>query len=307
VAKSAAPSVPAHLEVMRGWLGTKEIPGPKANPIIAGTPQSWSALVDRPDVTSDEVANCAMAGGAALVAAEFFKAGYELKDLIKGGPSAIAILAEHGIFVPLPPKDQRLLARSYTSYGTDARKNPRPGDIMILPREVSWQGHFVFLDTDLGGGKWKCIGANQRDTTSYAEHDISEAVAIRRYVAPTIKDLRAAGSKAIQRADQQQAAGLALGVGVPTATIAGKAIEAANAAQPVTDAAVSLPQIADQTTAVHTMTTTGVALGNVFVENPWIVGCMLAGGFVFWLGFTAKGKRVKDYIANAMLSQHQPA
>jgi hypothetical protein len=302
MAKSVVPSVPAHLEVMRGWLGTKEIKGPRANPIIAGTPQSWSALVDRPDVTSDEVANCAMAGGAALVAAEFFKAEYELKDLIKGGPSALTILAQQGIFVPLPPKDQRLLAQSYNSYGTDARKNPQPGDIMILPRgDVRWQGHFVFLDTYLGNGRWRCIGANQSDTTSYAEHHVSEAMAIRRYVPPTIKDLRAAGSQAIARGDQQEAAGAALAVGVPAVTVAAKVVEA-SASQPAVDAAANLPQLAEQTGVLHTLTTTGVAMGNLVLQSPWLVGCVGAGILVWYLGRTGKLRRLASHIAGAPLS-----
>jgi len=298
-------AVPAHLEVMRGWLGTKEIPGPKANPIIAGTPQSWSALVDRPDITSDEVANCAMAVGAALVAAEFFKAGYKLTDLIKGGPSALTILAEHGIYVPLPPKDQRLLARSYTSYGVDARKNPGPGCIMVLPRGAAWQGHAVLLDTDLGGGRWRCIGANQSDTTSYAEHHVSEAVAIRRYVAPTVQDLRTAGSKGIERADMQQASGGGLVLaGVGTAALQGTM--QAPAAAPAVDP-VSMQPLVDQTGVVHSLVSTASSLGQMFVQNPWLVGIIFAGGYVWWLGRSGKLKRVKDYIANAVLSQHQPA
>lgn len=301
MAKSVAPSIPAHLEVMRGWLGTKEVPGPRANPIIAGTPQSWSALVDRPDITSDEVANCAMAVGASLVAAEFFKAGYELKDLIKDGPSAVTILAEHGIFVPLPPKDQRLLAQSYNTYGTDARKNPRPGDIMVIRRGASWQGHVMILDTDLGGGRWKCIGANQSDTTSYAEHHVSEALAIRRYVAPTIKDLRAADSKAIKRGDQQEAAGATIAL-LPPAVAIGKAVADAGAADPAT-----LQPIVDQTGTLHTLMSTGASLGQLFVQNPWLIGTIGCGIYVWYLGRSGKLKRVKDYIANAVLSQHQTA
>jgi len=37
------------LSVMQSWLGTKEVPGPKANPVIVGKPSSWFSLVEHPD------------------------------------------------------------------------------------------------------------------------------------------------------------------------------------------------------------------------------------------------------------------
>jgi hypothetical protein len=68
---------------------------------------------------------------------------------------------------------------------------------MRLSRGAAWQGHAVMLNPYLGYGLWECIGANQHDTTSYANHKITEAVrgGVRRYVPPTIKDLGAADSK----------------------------------------------------------------------------------------------------------------
>jgi hypothetical protein len=302
MAKSAAPSVPAHLEVMRGWLGTKEIPGKRSNPVIAGTPSSWASLIGRSDVTSDEVANCAMACYASIVAAEFLKAGYKLEDLIEGGPTALEILAKQGIFVPLPPKDQRLLARSFVTYGVDASKNPAPGDFLVIPRSKPWEGHVMQLNRYLGDGVWECIGANQSDTTSYAKHRLSEAVkgGIRRYVPPTIKDLRAAGSTEVAHADMQQAAGTALVVG-GVGTAVGQAV-AQQAAQPVVDAAINLAPLAEQTTQVHTLTSTGIAIGSLFLQNPWLVLIIGVGVGIWWLGRTGKLKRIAKHIAGVPLS-----
>lgn len=296
------PPIPAHLEVMRGWLGTKEVPGPKANPTIAGKPWSWFSVVGYPGIKDDVVANCAAAVGAALVFGELIKIGIDPKNLTVGGPTALDLIAEQGAPLALPPLDDRLMARSYCKFGVDAKKDPQPGDIMVIPRGTSWQGHVMLLNKDLGGGAWECIGANQSDTTSYARHRLGEALAIRRYVPATVKDLRMAGSQAIQRGDNMQATGAALGVGVP-------AIAAANAAlspaAPVADAVANTPslqEMADGTTLVHTLTSTGTAIGNLFVQNPWLVGCIGAGTFVWWLGRTGKLRRVAQHAAGVPLS-----
>lgn len=310
MAKAAAPSqTPMPVDIMIGWLGTKEIKGPRANPIIAGKPTSWFSLISRHDVTSDEIANCAAGVGAAIVVWELLKAGltyddvsaaWEVEDKSKR-KTAIQLLADRGVDVVLPPKDQRLLAQSYNSFGADARKDPRRGDIMVIRRGAAWQGHVMFIvSVNRQTGVAKCIGANQSDTTSYAEHHLSEAIAIRRYVPATVKDLRAAGSTAIARGDQQEAAGAALAVGVPAVTVAAKAIE--GAVQPASDAAASLPQLAEQTGVLHTLTSTGVAMGNLVLQSPWLVGCVGAGILVWYLGRTGKLRRLASHIAGAPLS-----
>lgn len=299
MAKSVAPSQTlAPVDVMIGWLGTKEIPGPRANPIIAGEPTSWSSLVDRPDVESDEVANCAMGVGAAIVLSEFLKAGFDpKKDLVKDGPSAITQLAQKGVHVVLPPKDERLLAQSYKTFGIDARNDPGRGDIMVIRRGKAWQGHVMFIvSVNRQTGVAKCIGANQSDTTSYAEHHLSEAIAIRRYVPATIKDLRAAGSKAIARADMQVTAGQALSVGVPAVTVVAKVADAATS-QPV-----DLEPIATGANHALSIGSAVNALADLFIQNPWLIGCIAAGGIVWWLGRSGRIARLAQHIAGAPLS-----
>ncbi|MDQ8700157.1 hypothetical protein [Hyphomicrobium sp. LHD-15] len=190
------------LEIFRGWIGEKEVPGDHANPVIAGTPTSWFSLVRHPEVTSDEVANCAGAVGASLVLETFGRAGYALADLDSTDPVTAATaeeaLAEAIAHAPLPPLDTRLLARTYTNFGIDARANPQPDDIVVVPRGASWQGHVMLLDEMQSGlRRYKCVGANQRDMTSIAYVSFNaEIVGIRRPVAATTKDLLAAGSKA---------------------------------------------------------------------------------------------------------------
>jgi len=301
MAKSVAP-YGGPVDVVVGWLGTKEIKGPKANPIIAGTPTSWFSLIGRDDVTSDEVANCAAAVGAGIVCYELQKAGITFEDVTaaaKAKPkrTAIQLLAERGVNVVLPPKDQRLLARSYSSFGIDASGDPQRGDIIVIPRGAAWQGHVMYIvSVNRQTGVAKCIGANQSDTTSYAEHHLSEAVAIRRYVPATIQGLRVAGSNAIHRGDQQEVAGGTLVLG----GVGAAALQAAT--QPAADAAVSLAPLAEQTTTVHTLTTTGVSLGHIFLQSPWIVVLVGAGIGVWWLGRTGKLRRLAQHVAGVPLS-----
>lgn len=312
MAKSAALSQAlAPVDVMIGWLGTREVPGPKANPIIAGKPTSWFALNGHPEITSDEIANCAVAVGASEVVAALLAAGLTLKDVQaeadaakaegRRAKSALEMLAEIGVNVVLPPLDQRMLARSYCTWGVDARKDPKRGDVGVLPRGAKWQGHVVRLvSVNRQTGVAKCIGANQSDTTSYAEHHLSEFIAIRRGVPATVKDLRKAGSTEVAHADMQQVAGGTLIVGSIATGVAQTA--AHQAAQQATDAALNLPQLSEQTTLVHTLTSTGVALGRLFIENPWLVLCIGVGVGVFWAGKTGKLKRLARHIAGVPLS-----
>lgn len=308
MAKSVAPSL-TPVDVMIGWLGTKEIPGRRANPVIAGRATSWSDLVDRPEIDSDEVANCAMAVGAAIVTCEFLKAGFDPEvDLKEGGPSAITQLAAQGVNVVLPPKDQRLLAQSYNSFGRDARKDPRRGDIFVIRRGKSWQGHIMFIVAFNHVTKIaKCIGANQGDAVTYAEHHIAEAIAVRRYVPATIKDLRVAGSTTIAQADMQQTAGVALSVGAPAVAAAKTLAESSGTvAQPLVDAVASNPNVLEPiaTNAGHAMsiTSAGSAIGTLFVQNPWLIGCIGLGILVWWLGRTGKLTRLAQHVAGLPIS-----
>lgn len=311
MAKSAT-AAPAQLEVMRGWVGTKEVPGPKANPTIAGKPWSWFSVVGYPEIKSDEVANCAAAVGASIVFGELIKLGIDPKTLTADGPSALDLIAQHGAPLALPPHDDRLLARSYCKFGVDARNDPQPGDIMVIPRGAAWQGHVVLLNEDLGGGVWECIGANQSDTTSPARHRLSEALAIRRYVPATVKDLRVAGSTEIKTGDTLQNVGVATAAAPTVAVATAKALEAATQA-PVLDIPTPDPAALEVVHTTATKAVDGLTLftavgdaaataGRLFVSNPWIVICMAVGIVAIILGHELKKRRVAKAKAGVPLS-----
>jgi len=310
MAKSVAPSS-TPVDVMIGWLGTREIPGPKANPTIAGKPTSWFALVGHGEIKSDEVANCAVAVGASEVIAALLAAGLTLDDVqaeadaaeAEGRPAkgALRMLIDRGINVVLPPLDQRMLARSYCTWGLDTSRDPKRGDVGVIPRGAKWQGHVMrIVSINRKTGVAKCIGANQSDTTSYAEHHLSEFIAIRRSVPATVKDLRKAGSTTVSRGDAQQATGGALVVGSVAAGVAETV--AHQSVQQATDAALNLPAMGDQVTVVHTLISSGVAIGNLFVENPWIIICLGAGVGVWWLGRSGNLNRLAQHIAGVPIS-----
>lgn len=325
MAKAIAPYA-GPVDVMVGWLGTKEIPGAKANPIIAGTPTSWFSLVGHPEITSDEVANCAVAVGAAEVVAALLAAGLTLEDVqaeadaakAAGRPAkgALQMLADRGVHVALPPLDQRMLARSYCTWGVDASGDPRRGDVGVLPRGAKWQGHVVrIVSFNRQTGVAKCIGANQSDTTSYANHHISEFIdlgqgrrAIRRGVAPTIKDLRTAGSASVTRGDQQQTAGASLVVGGLATAATQVAVQSAAqpvpapVVQPIVDTGLNLAPVSDGLGIVNSITSTGVSLGTVFLQNPWLVVVIGAGIGIWWLGRTGKIRRLAQHVAGVPLS-----
>lgn len=276
MAKSEAP---AHLAIAISLLGNKEIKGPKSNPIIAGSKDDsdWFAVNGHPEVDSDETANCAVFVGFCLV-----KAGF-----------------------PIPPRDNNMLARSYCTYGVDAIHDPRPGDIGVLPRGAKWQGHVIQIAEVLGGGRLKCIGANQSDTVSYAEHRISEFIAIRRPVKATAKALRKAGSTEIKTGDLLQHAGTAAAVAPPVIIAAGKVADAM--AQSVDPGTVEALHQAATKSAEHLQLFNSVgeaasSAGMLFVANPWIVGCMIMGIVVVAAGYELKRRRVAKAAAGAPLS-----
>lgn len=308
-------TVPINLAVMRSWLGTHEVAGAGANPTIAGTPMSWFSLIGHWEITSDEVANCATAIGASFVLGECLLVGITKEDIIAGAElkprkGAIELLKEQGVELALPPFDDRMMARSYSSWGTDARKDPQPGDLMIIPRGQKWQGHIMVLNRPLGDGLWECIGANQSDATSYAKHHLSEAIAIRRYVSPTIKDLRAAGSTEIQAGDHLQGLGTTIAA-APTAIIAaGKVMEAATQtpAVPMPDpAAIDAMHAAGRQAVEHLQLFNAVGEaastgGQLFVANPWIVACIAIGAVTILIGHEIKKNRVAKAKAGVPLS-----
>ena len=134
-------SEPKWLNRLRGALGTKEVPGPKANPLIVEMFDTVGS-----DITSDEEAWCAAATGWALE-----KEGY--------------------------PSTRNLAARSYLRYGKKVK--PKLGAIMVFKRGSStWQGHVGFYvgeDAD----SYMILGGNQGNTVSIKPYPKSSFLAAR--------------------------------------------------------------------------------------------------------------------------------
>lgn len=318
-----ATTAPARLAIMRGWLGEKEVPGPKANPVIAGTPTSWFSLVGYSEIKSDEVANCAAAAGASLVIETIERAlegtGYSFADVVRDIESKDAEISARARDVinfakattPLPPRDTRLLARSYASFGVDARSDPQPGDFIIVPRGVSWQGHIMQIDEVQSSlGRFKCIGANQSDMTSvaYVAFD-AEIVAIRRPVAPTAKDLLAAGSNGVARGVALKRTGDLLTYGTPVGAATAKVVEKVAAAPDATPAA--LPDVStldgmktatEHIGIVQAFSDALIGCGKLFVAYPWLLAPIAAGVIIRVYGVQTIAARIRSFVAGVPLS-----
>lgn len=273
-------AMPRHLAIMRGWLGEKEVPGQRANPVII----DWFATVGHGGIKSDEIANCAAAVGAALVKADM---GY-----------------------PLPAVETRLLARSYSNYGANARPDPHPGDIIVVPRGSSpWQGHVMLIDEVQSSlGRFKCIGANQSDMTSvaYVKFD-AEIVAIRRPVSATAKDLRAAGSKGVERGEAIKHTGDLVTVAPPAAVVATKVVEKLADAPPVPDVTTlnGMKTATDHLGIIDAFANAITGFGMLFVKHPWLIATIAAGIVIRVYGIQAIAARVRSYVAGVPLGNQK--
>lgn len=312
-------TVPARLALMRGWIGEKEVPGLKANPVIAGTPTSWFSLVGYSEIKSDEIANCAAAVGASLVLETFVALGYTLADLSSSVPGlaeeAEAALAKAAATTPLPPRDGRLLARSYSSFGADAKGDPQPGDIIVIPRDASWQGHVMQIDEVQSSlRRYKCVGANQRDATSFAYVTFDDdIVAIRRPISATAKDLLAAGSNGVARGVALKRTGDLLTVGTPVAAATAKVVETIVDTPPIPTSPATLPDVStldgmktatEQMGIVQAFTDALVAFGALFIRYPWLLAPIAAGIVIRMYGVETIAARIRSFIAGVSLSNH---
>lgn len=73
-----------------------------------------------------------------------------------------------------------LLARSYLEWGKAVDPtNAQPGDIGVIPRGASWQGH-VFIIEKVIGKTVHGIGGNQADSVSRAKFPVSSLIGCRR-------------------------------------------------------------------------------------------------------------------------------
>lgn len=131
------------MELAWADFGQAEIAGPRANERIL----SWFQDVERPEITSDEIHNCAAFVGSCLV---------------RGGVSIDSI-----------PKSRRLLARSYMTIGSPSPL--RKGAIVVIARPGGGPtaGHVFFVE-DFDDRRIMGLGANQGDKVSVAEFRRSE-------------------------------------------------------------------------------------------------------------------------------------
>lgn len=176
------------LEVWNSRLGIQEIPGKKHNPIIVG----WAKDAGHPEIADDETSWCSL--------------------------SMCAAAKEAGL--PFPPVNVNPMAKSWMTWGIAVRlEDAAPGDVMVWQRGAvgSWMGHVNCVkEVRRVGGRVETrnVGGNQGGlkggdaVTLTGWQDAGKALAIRRAVPATIKDLRAAGSTTIKSADNEEKLGI---------------------------------------------------------------------------------------------------
>lgn len=138
---------PLWLNLARKELGTKEVPGPGDNPVIA---KYWEdAGIGDVAMGQDEVPWCAAFVGAMLTRARAQASG-------------------------------KANARSYETWGRPLA-SPCLGCVVVLSRPpTAWQGHVGFyLGTDRAARRVQIVGGNQGDKVSIAEFSLDRVVAYR--------------------------------------------------------------------------------------------------------------------------------
>lgn len=147
------PNDPLPLKLAFADLGQHEISGARDNPVI----MDYFRAVERFDIKHDETANCAAAMGAWHV-----KAGIPLTSL--------------------PPKADRLMARSYLRFGRIIIE-PFRGCIVVFKRGNSPSaGHVAFYlrTVTVNGTRYiECLGANQSDAVSIARYPAEKLLGYR--------------------------------------------------------------------------------------------------------------------------------
>lgn len=252
------------LETARADLGLKEVPGEGSNPRIL----AMFAAVGHPEVTEDATAWCAAYVGSILKASG----------------------------LPIPPTNVNLLARSYCTYGVKC--DPRPGAIAIWRRGKStWQGHVNVVERVTEDGKVICIGGNQSNAVTRTKPlDPADALDFRWPVAPTVPELRKAGSTEIKKGDRVQNAGTFLAFLAPVLAVIREMLNWV----PDVPRFASVPEGLDFTQQVLGGLN---AIARLVVENPWLAGTCAAGLALAWIGHSIKAARVAKAAAGVPLSQ----
>ena len=123
-----------------GFLGTREIPGPKDNPLIV----DWAQKVSKGQIDDDETAWC--------------------------GTFVGAMLMESGLPLPSNP----LGARSYMELPRILTE-PAQGCLAIWWRGSvdGWQGHVNFVVGKDAQGRLMCLGGNQNNEVNIAPYVVA--------------------------------------------------------------------------------------------------------------------------------------
>ena len=139
-------SLPAYAELAYSYLGVKEVPGSKSNPLILGWIQDFLGWGD----DDSDVAWCAI----------FIN----------------TMLKECGI-----KGTGKANARSFLDWGKVV-ESPRKGDIVIFERGgmSSWKGHVGIYWGESSSNSIYCLGGNQSDKVSVATYNKSRILGYRR-------------------------------------------------------------------------------------------------------------------------------
>jgi len=142
------PGAPTPYDLARKYIGTKEIPGVKDNPLIV----QWGRRIAT-WFADDETAWC-----SAFVNAMAQDAGYE--------------------------RSGKLNARSWLDVGVKVDpENVRPGDVVIFWRNMpdGWEGHVAFVESlNIPNKTVRVLGGNQADSVSVTEYPTNKVLGYRR-------------------------------------------------------------------------------------------------------------------------------
>lgn len=259
------------LEVMRGRIGIAEFPGAKANnPTIVG----WAAAIGHPEIHDDETSWCSICMCAAA--------------------------KEAGM--PFPSANVNTMARSWLTWGKAVElEDVQPGDVAVWPRgnPNGPYGHVNIVEV-VAKDKVICIGGNQSTgkgadaVTRSLPRKKSDAVGFRRGVAPTVPELRKAGSTEIKKGDQVQNTGMAVTF-----------LSSITAAIAEMFGPTQVPHFADvgQGLSWWQGILGGVnAIGGLLAAHPWLAGTVIGGAFLIIIGHQIKAHRVAKAAAGVPLS-----
>ncbi|MGD9724528.1 MAG: TIGR02594 family protein [Pirellulales bacterium] len=264
------------LDEMVSRIGTKEIRGKAHNPVIV----SWFAQIGHPEVHDDETSWCAVTVGSCLKSC-----GY-----------------------PTTPVATNMLARSYLTYGK--KSAPKPGALAIWPRGNStWQGHINIVEKVReidGKTQVQCVGGNQGGmsggdaVTRSPWRDADGALGFRWPIAPTVKDLRKAGSTEIKNADTLETASA---VATATGTAAAIVKEATSSAPDPTPLPSLIPDsAADHIGVFQTIMEAAHGLLGVVKASPWLAAIVVVSLAGAWLARLWKQGRLNRHILGLPLS-----